>query len=274
MVSDGVNTTFSSNIVINVGNPPSATITSPVNGAGFRAGDLITYSGNATDVEDGQLPASRFSWTILFHHEQHIHPGGVITNTKSGTLQVPVSGHDFSGETSYEIILSVTDSEGLRDSESVSVFPQKVNLFFDTVPSGLGLDLAGIRRTTPFVQDALIGFNYVVSAPAQTFNGAPYQFAAWSDGGSASHAIVTPAADASFVATYAVPGSASITPLSGGGARLHFEGTAGDSWRIQASTDLKTWQTIGTATVSESGTFDFDDTTSGLPQRFYRCVTP
>ncbi|HKQ37944.1 MAG TPA: PQQ-dependent sugar dehydrogenase [Verrucomicrobiae bacterium] len=274
-VSDGVNATFSSNLVINVGNPPTAIITSPNDGATFRAGDVISYSGSASDVEDGQLPASRFSWTILFHHDQHIHPaGGPFTNITSGALQIPTSGHDFSGETSYEIILSVIDSEGLRASASVTVFPQKVNLFFDTIPSGLGLDLAGIRKSTPFVQDALIGFNYVVNAPAQTFSGSNYRFAAWSDGGAASHTIVTPAVDASFAATFAAPGSASIRRLPGGGARLHFTGAAGDSWRIEASPDLKNWETIGTATVSGSGSFDFDDMDTGLSHRFYRCVTP
>jgi hypothetical protein len=124
------------------------------------------------------------------------------------------------------------------------------------------------------VQDALIGFNYVINAPRQTVNGIDYQFAQWSDGGAASHTIVTPADDASFVATFAMAGTIRISRLPGGGARLHFMGTSGDVWRIQASTDVKTWQTIGSAAVLPNGTFDFDDTTTGLRQRFYRCVTP
>jgi hypothetical protein len=86
---------------------------------------------------NGTLPASAFSWTILFHHESHLHPaGGPFTNTKTGTLQIPTSGHDFQGSTSYEIVLTVTDWDGLTAFTSVTVVPDKVNLSFDTVSFG------------------------------------------------------------------------------------------------------------------------------------------
>ena len=124
------------------------------------------------------------------------------------------------------------------------------------------------------MQDALKGFTYVINAPRQTFQGTDYQFVRWSDGGAVSHTIVTPATGASFVATYAVGGTIRISRLAGGGVRLHFTGTPGVTWRIQAAPDLKTWQTIGTQTVLANGTFDFNDTTVGLRQRFYRCLTP
>ena len=96
-------------------NPPTPTILAPADGAPFSAGDVINYSGAASDIEDGSsLPASAFSWTILFHHDSHIHPaGGPFTGTKTGTLTIPTSGHDFEGATSYEIQLTVTDSTGL-----------------------------------------------------------------------------------------------------------------------------------------------------------------
>ena len=78
-------------------------------------------SGSATDAEDGPLPASAFSWTLLFHHDSHIHPaGGPFTNTTSGTLEIPTSGHDFEGSTNYEIVLTVTDSTGLTATTSVT----------------------------------------------------------------------------------------------------------------------------------------------------------
>ena len=48
----------------------------------LRAGDVITYSGSATDAEDGNSPASAFSWTILFHHDSHIHPGAGRSRTR------------------------------------------------------------------------------------------------------------------------------------------------------------------------------------------------
>src|SRR6185436_7538390 len=68
-VSDGVNSTLSSNISISVGTRPTPTILGPANGSTFRAGDVISFSGTATDPEDISLPPSAYSWEIRFHHE-------------------------------------------------------------------------------------------------------------------------------------------------------------------------------------------------------------
>jgi glucose/arabinose dehydrogenase/PKD repeat protein len=208
-VSDGTNNSISSNLTITVGNSPTAKITSPLNGRTFRAGNIITFTGTGNDLEDGSLSASQFSWSIAFHHAGHIHPGGgPFTNITSGTFTIPTTGHDFSGETSYEIILSVTDSNGLRGSDSVTIFPEKVNMAFDTIPSGLALDLGGIRKTTPFVQDAVIGFQYTLNTPQQMFGGSNFQFLSWSDGGPSPRVIVIPETNASLVATFQLIGPA------------------------------------------------------------------
>ena len=202
-VSDGVNSTLSNDLTIRVGTPPVPTILTPANGLLFRAGDVINYSGGATDAEDGTLPASAFSWTILFRHDSHVHPaGGPFTNTKSGSLQIPSSGHDFQGATSYDIVLTVTDSTGLTSSTSVTVVPDKVNLSFNTVPTGLNVEVDGITRRAPFVMDDVKGFQHVINAPAQTSGGTPYTFVSWSDGGAQSHSITVPTTNQSYAATF------------------------------------------------------------------------
>ena len=124
-VSDGVNTTFSTPVSISVGSPPTATILSPQDGSFFVAGDVISYSGDGTDPDDGTLPASAFTWKIDFLHEGHVHPGTQISGVKSGTFTIPTSGHDFSGNTRYRITLTVTDSTGLTDTRSVLIYPER-----------------------------------------------------------------------------------------------------------------------------------------------------
>jgi glucose/arabinose dehydrogenase/chitodextrinase len=210
-VSDGVNTTLAAPISIKAGNPPTATILMPQDGATFRAGDVISFSGDATDTEDGTLPASAFSWTIDFLHSDHVHPGTPQVGIKNGTFTIPTSGHDFSGNTRYRIGLTVTDSDGLTTTRSVTIYPEKVNLNFSTVPAGLTLHIDGIAKVTPFVYDDLIGFHHTIEARDQNSFGTAYTFASWSDGGARSHEIVVGDMGQSYVATFqAAPGPAPV----------------------------------------------------------------
>ena len=210
-LSDGVNTTYSSPISISVGSKPVATITSPSDGSSFRAGDVISFNGTGTDPEDGALPASAFTWNIDLLHDGHIHPGTPITGVKSGTFIIPATGHDFTGNVRYRFTLAVKDSSGLTSTTSVIIWPQKVNLTFNTVPSGLTLYIDGIAQTTPFVMDDLIGFNDTIEARNQTVGTTNYSFASWSDGGAQQHVIVVPTTDSSYTATYTAS-SGSATP--------------------------------------------------------------
>jgi glucose/arabinose dehydrogenase/chitodextrinase len=209
-VSDGVNSSLSTPLTITVGNPPTATITSPADGRVFRAGDVINYTGDATDPEDGSLPASAYTWNIDFLHDNHVHPGTAITGVKSGSFTIPTSGHDFQGNTRYRIQLTVTDSNGLKSSKSVTVFPDKVNLPFDTSPSGLTLHVDGVARTTPFVLDTLVGFNHTIEARDQTSGNNSYAFGSWSDGGARVHTITVPSASQSYTASYTVTQPSSL----------------------------------------------------------------
>ena len=185
-VSDGVNESTSTPITISAGDVPSATILSPTDGLQFQAGDVINYSGDGSDPDDGTLPASAFTWNIDFLHEGHVHPGTPITGVRSGSFTIPTSGHDFSGNTRYRITLTVRDSTGLTSTKSVIVQPKKVNLSFDTVPSGRTLYLDGIAKVTPFVHDTLVGFNHTIEARNQTAGNTSYTFGSWSDGGGAA----------------------------------------------------------------------------------------
>jgi hypothetical protein len=186
------------------------TILAPTDGVFFKAGDVISFSGDATDPDDGALPPSAFTWNIDFLHEGHIHPGTPVVGVKNGTFTIPTTGHDFSGNTRYRVTLTVTDSTGLTDVKSVIVYPTKVNLTFDTVPTGLTLYLDGIAKTAPFVYDTLVGFQHTIEARNQTSSGNNDAFASWSDGGAQTHTLTVPATAATYVATF------TVTPIQSG----------------------------------------------------------
>jgi hypothetical protein len=61
----------------------------------------------------------------------------------------------------------------------------------------------------------------------------------------------------------------------GGKVHLRFEGSRGQSYIIEASSDMAHWEKIGVANDLQNGNFEFKDRDSkGAPVRFYRVVTP
>jgi glucose/arabinose dehydrogenase len=207
--SDGALETVSDPLTITAGSAPTARILTPADGRTFRAGDTISYSGSASDAEDGTLPASALSWTVAFHHEGHLHPYLDGVPGSSGTFAIPSSGHSFSGNTSYDIVLTATDSDGIKSSASVTIRPEKSNLTLATTPSGLTVTVDGIAVTGPTVRDELIGFRYAVDAPTPQFvGGSRYDFVSWSDGGAKAHTVTVGASAATLTARFQLASSA------------------------------------------------------------------
>jgi hypothetical protein len=65
----------------------------------------------------------------------------------------------------------------------------------------------------------------------------------------------------------------SVARLPNGNCHIEFVGSPGQSYDIEACSDLHSWQTIGTATDLGNGRFEFADA-GGLPARFYRVRLP
>src|SRR6185295_17351151 len=64
-VSDGADPVTSAPIPITVGHAPVPTIETPAPQTLYSAGDTISFSGTAIDAEDGVLPVSAFSWSVV-----------------------------------------------------------------------------------------------------------------------------------------------------------------------------------------------------------------
>jgi glucose/arabinose dehydrogenase/PKD repeat protein len=201
-LSDGNSTAVSPTLDISVGNAPVPLITSPAVGSTFRAGDTLSFSGTATDEEDGALPPTALEWKVTFLHETHQHPGSGTIVGANGTYPVPSSGHAFTGNTRYEITLTATDSTGLQSSTSIVVYPEKVNLTLGASPSGATVVLDGLTYPTPYTFDTAVGFHHAVDVVSpQALSGVRYRFGSWSDGGAKEHELVVGPADATYTAT-------------------------------------------------------------------------
>lgn len=202
-VSDGTHTTFSDPIRISVGATPVVSITQPISGTTFRVGDTIIYRGIAEDV-DSELTVFNLSWRVVLHHSGHVHPFiGPQCCTSTGRFDIEETGHSWDGETWYEIVLTATDRDGLKNQSSVSIYPDKSLLKMDTVPSGLELGFDELNATTPFTRTSLVGFQHQIRAPeTQAIDGTTYTFVGWLDAEEASRTINTPETDQQLIAIY------------------------------------------------------------------------
>ena len=118
--SQGLSDISTINVVVG-GRLPVATITAPANNVRIKTGTQLTFTGTASDADE-TLPASAMKWSVLLHHNEHIHPGVTATGPSGSFV---VEDHGSVGETFfYEIVLTVTDSAGLTDTKRVNVIPE------------------------------------------------------------------------------------------------------------------------------------------------------
>jgi hypothetical protein len=185
---------------------PTASITQPVAGTTYAAGNVVQYAGTGNDAEDGVLPASAFTWWVNLHHDDHVHPFvPAVTGAKSGSFTIPTTG-ETSPNVFYRIHLRVRDSAGLTRSVKRDIVPRKSTITLATNPTGLQLKLDGQPVSTPYRFVGVVGMQRRVEAVSpQVANGANWTFGSWSDGGARSHTVRTPGADTTYTARYTAP---------------------------------------------------------------------
>lgn len=194
---------LSAPITITSGNtPPTAIINTPTPGTTWKVGDVISFSGYATDIQDGTLPGSAFKWALIMHHcpsNCHEHTIESFANVSSGQFTTP--DHEYP---SYlELKLTVTDSGGLSRSTSVQLDPRTVALTFQTNPGSLQVSINSIAKVTPFTVTVIVGSKNTVSAISpQTKGRTTYTFSSWADGGAQTRTIIGPESATKYTAKF------------------------------------------------------------------------
>lgn len=209
----GTATSNTATIAVSGNVAPVPVIELPLNGARYQAGDLLTFSGSATDAEDGALPPSRLSWRIDFHHDDHAHPFFPSTSgISSGQVVIPTVG-ETATTVFYRVTLTATDSAGTSRSATRDITPLRVTQTLDSNIPGIELTLDG----QPFVAgntfaSVIGGQRSIGTTSTQTINGETYEFVRWSDHGTATHDITAPSKSRTLLALFKrVADSAPVT---------------------------------------------------------------
>lgn len=202
-VTDPTGKTGIATVTITPGNdPPQPVITTPSSGLLWSVGQQITFSGSATDPQDGSIPASGLGWIVNLRNCPTCAPQTIATASgASGSFTTPSAGP----EAVIEIRLTATDSHGGSTSAVRTISPRTVDLTFDTTPSGLTLSIAGVNRVTPFTGRWIVGTPIPVEAISpQVFQGeGGWTFASWAHGAARAHTITAPASETTYIAEYA-----------------------------------------------------------------------
>ena len=202
-VSDPFNALSTATVTITPGDtPPLPTIVKPSPQLTWRVGDTISFSGSASDTEDGPLPPAALSWKFETIHcptvdTCHVHPGESFAGVASGSFVA--QNHEYPAH--LRLSLTATDSGGLSQTAFVDLYPRTNTLTLNSNPSGATLGVGNSTGVTPFTRTVIRGGIASVSAPDQTINGQAYVFSGWSDGGAAAH-DVTISGDTTLTATF------------------------------------------------------------------------
>jgi glucose/arabinose dehydrogenase len=240
--------------------PPTPVIATPSSGTMWNAGDVISYSGGATDFEDGQLPASRLTWRVDFGHHApgtpnaHFHP--FVPNTtgvSSGSFTIPTSG-ETDPDVFYRIILTATDSAGLTTTTFLDIHPNLSTITLASAPSGLLLTLEGHPVTTPYSVQSVVGLSRTIGTlTPQTLGGVVYAFTKWSDGGALSHNITTPPTNTTYTATFTNARKGSISADPNPINTCSSTGVTNISWSASGVTAIEVHLNSPTGTLFATG---------------------
>lgn len=207
----GSATSNAATLTVTASGVPQATIVSPTAGTLYRGGQTFTFSGTASDPEDGALPASAFTWRVDFHHDDHTHPHVPDTSgVTSGSFTIADRG-ETSANVFYRVILTVRDSDGLADTTFVDIQPRTSVITLNSNLPNAQLTLDGVPVTAPHTFTGVEGIIRTIGAVSpQTSGGATYVFASWSDGGAQTHSLATPIENSTFTANFQTGGQSAL----------------------------------------------------------------
>lgn len=171
----------------------------------YRGDDILSFTGTATDADEGELSPGNLSWRVDFHHDKHFHPAVAATSGVGAlSYRIPKVG-ETSSNVWYRIQLTATDNGSPPLSRTVyqDIHPAKTDLLILTEPEGLSILLDGHQVVSPYPLASVVNTTRTLEAPRTQLKGdSIFLYNSWSNGNMRSFVVDTPAESRTFVARF------------------------------------------------------------------------
>jgi hypothetical protein len=206
----------------------------------------------------------------------------IVTREEITTVEAPLTLGDIDAEGIYAGLLSGMDGM-VFDNYTVSAQPEslpsiEVGLQDENVTAGNNLVLGVVAGGAgPLAYQWLYDGAIIPGATNATLwlsNCVPEQSGSYLV--TIANAAGSATADCTVTISYPETKALLASPVSMGisGQLLNFNVTTGSSYRVQASTNLTTWTTLGGFYASGSTATFLDSASASFPRRFYRLISP
>ena len=217
LIDNGFGRSNSAAAVVSVNtsnNAPRTFISSPSDGGNFSGNSIVSFSGGATDTEEGTLNPSRLTWTINYQTDSVVRPFATRTGISSGTFTIPTRTPFAGTNVRYLITLRARDEQGAVRSTSISLLPRISTITLQTVPRNGTVFLDGTPYQDGTSIDVVSGYKRDLFVPQiRTASGIRLNFVRWNNGGGRSQTINAPIESRNYIAYFAQRFS-SVAPSS------------------------------------------------------------
>jgi glucose/arabinose dehydrogenase len=202
----GTATSSAATLTVTTNQPPTPTILTPTVGTTFFAGQTVSFSGGATDAEDGTLPAAALSWRVDYFTGS-APPRPFFPETPgiaSGSVTIPTRTPYTLPDVFYRFTLTARDSVGNVTTATRDIVPQTGSVTLQSSPGGAAITLDGAAVTSPFTFVGVVGVERDLVAPETVaVNGQIFPFVRWADGVTSRNRVVAVATSpTTFQANY------------------------------------------------------------------------
>ena len=167
-------------------------------------------SGRATPSRSAAVPPTSktarsraHTWTVLFLHESHTHPGfPAVSGVTSGSFTIPTSATTSAVTPPIRSCSPSPTATACRTAAAGHHRPRKGESDLHLVTIGPHRDHRRDPRTTPYVHDSLVNFTHTIAAPDQSAGGSSLhlrQLVRWR---AQSHTMTVPATNRTYAATF------------------------------------------------------------------------